>query len=622
MKIDIREVNQQTVSQTIDAMVKADPQLAWLKEAEARGDVDWRQVKEVHDAFKYSQSGLGAGAQLVIAIVIAYFTAGAASGLVASGASAAGASTAASSAWAAGVGSSLQGIGWANAAATAALTGAAGNAAISTVNNRGNLGAVVSDITSEDALRGYAVSGITAGLTASYFNEWTKTQTGTGNSLQNGVEVLSKGGLGTWSGVGSFAGNQMLQNTTSALIDRALGGNAELGKALQNSLVTTFAAAGFNLVGDITAPDRLNLPDGSLAKIGLHAVMGGLAAEAAGGDFSTGALAAGVNEALVDSLAKHYGDMDPAQKKSLLVMNSQLIGVLAAAAQGKADAESLQTGAQVAGSATQYNYLLHEELLARDRKVAGCGSDDNCRAKILKFYADLDQRRNDGLPGLCKADPDQCMGVMRQLASERGVNAAAVDSLRFEDINAAIGIQIAAESNEVAIDTIQLELIRQKYGEGTALALEMAQIAAAGGVPKHVLSAAGRSGKGSGQQGAGLEAGHGIGDGVPSGAKATASFSEVKTVLESAQAPYKGTTIIGHALSKHAGRNPDIWGKTTGSMSTWNDQAMKHLREIVRAPGEFKPETTDKGLMFMEKRLPDGRGVRLNMNGAFKGFID
>ncbi|WP_435634641.1 hypothetical protein ACSC9U_23415 [Pseudomonas solani] len=105
-------------------------------------------------------------------------------------------------------------------------------------------------------------------------------------------------------------------------------------------------------------------------------------------------------------------------------------------------------------------------------------------------------------------------------------------------------------------------------------------------------------------------------------AKATASFGKVKTVLESAQAPYKGSTVIGHALSKHAGRNPDVWGKTTGSMNTWNDQAMKHLREIVRAPGEFKQVTTDKGLTFMEKWLPDGRVVRLNMDGTFKGFID
>jgi len=73
LKIDVRQIDQQTVSQTIDTMVKADPNLAWLKDAEKRGDVDWRQVKEIHDSFKYSNSGLGAGSQIVIAILMAAF---------------------------------------------------------------------------------------------------------------------------------------------------------------------------------------------------------------------------------------------------------------------------------------------------------------------------------------------------------------------------------------------------------------------------------------------------------------------------------------------------------------------------------------------------------------------
>ncbi|WP_370600366.1 DUF637 domain-containing protein [Pseudomonas nitroreducens] len=247
-----------------------------------------------------------------------------------------------------------------NAAATAVLTGAASNTAISTINNRGNPGAVVDDVTSEDALRGYAVAGATAGLTTGYFDGWTGTQTGTGNAVQNGVKVVSEGGLSTWGGIGSFAGNQLLQNGTSTLLDRALGGNSQLGETLQSSLANTFAAAGFNFVGDITGPNQLNWAEGSPAKIGLHAVMGGLAAAAAGGDFRTGALAAGVNEALVDTLAKQYAGMDPDQKKSLLVMNSQLIGMLAAAAQ-RNDADSLQTGAQVAGTATLYNHNLHDD---------------------------------------------------------------------------------------------------------------------------------------------------------------------------------------------------------------------------------------------------------------------
>ena len=145
LKIDIKQVNQQTVSQTINAMVQADPNLAWMKEMEQRGDVDWQRVKEVHNSFKYSHSGLGAPAAMIIAIAVAYFTAGALSGLAANGATAAGASTAATSAggaWAAGTGASLSGVGWANAAVTAGLTGMTSNAAVSTINSRRKRGQI------------------------------------------------------------------------------------------------------------------------------------------------------------------------------------------------------------------------------------------------------------------------------------------------------------------------------------------------------------------------------------------------------------------------------------------------------------------------------------------------
>jgi len=56
-------------------------------------------------------------------------------------------------------------------------------------------------------------------------------------------------------------------------------------------------------------------------------------------------------------------------------------------------------------------------------------------------------------------------------------------------------------------------------------------------------------------------------------------------------------------------------------MKTWNAQAMTHFREIVRTPGEFQEKAYD-GLKFLEKRLEDGRGVRLNMDSTFKGCID
>ncbi|QOI07743.1 filamentous hemagglutinin [Pseudomonas savastanoi] len=413
LKIDIKQIDQQSVSQTIDAMVKADPQLAWLKDAEQRGDVDWRQVKEAHESFKYSNSGLGAGAQLVIAILVTYFTAGLASGLIGAGATlgsgtamaAAGTASASAVAGGAAVGSTVA-AGWANVALTAVATGAASNAAISTINNRGNLGKVVKDVTSKDAVRGYAVSGITAGLTAAAYDQWTSTHTGTSGALPNGGKVVTSSGLSSIEGAGRFAANQVLQNTTSTIVDRALGGDSQFSDALRSSLANTFAAVGLNWVG--TFSDVNKLPESGAAKIALHAIMGGLAAEAAGGDFKTGALAGGVNEALVDSLANQYSKMDKDQRSKLLIMNSQLIGVLAASAQG-GDGKSLQTGSWVAGSATSYNRLLHstekrvltEEAKALESRLGKPSSSVSWGdLLLLASSAELDAKENARLQAL------------------------------------------------------------------------------------------------------------------------------------------------------------------------------------------------------------------------------
>ncbi|BAQ78055.1 two-partner secretion domain-containing protein [Pseudomonas sp. St29] len=187
LKIDINHIDQRSISQSIDAMVKADPQLAWLKEAEQRGDVDWRKVQEIHDSFKYSHSSLGQGAMLAIVIVVAAFTAGAASGAIGS---AAGASAGSGSAMAAagnaamvqaGTAVGTAAAGWGNAMVTTALSSMAGTAAASTINNKGNLGKVVKEVFSEDSLKGYATGAVIAGFGAAFTNEMGRTLSADGN---------------------------------------------------------------------------------------------------------------------------------------------------------------------------------------------------------------------------------------------------------------------------------------------------------------------------------------------------------------------------------------------------------------------------------------------------------
>lgn len=95
---------------------------------------------------------------------------------------------------------------------------------------------------------------------------------------------------------------------------------------------------------------NLGLEDGSLEKIAVKALVGGLISQAATGDFATGALAAGANEALV----KHLDTLVQGDK-DLLTMASQLVGAVSSAVSGGDPGLSTD----IAGYDTQYNYLNH-----------------------------------------------------------------------------------------------------------------------------------------------------------------------------------------------------------------------------------------------------------------------
>jgi filamentous hemagglutinin len=336
LNIDIKDIDRSTVSQTIDAMVKADPQLAWLKEAEQRGDVDWRLVKETHESFKYSSSSLGQGAMLAIVIIVTVLTAGAASAAVGSAASAtagsgtamaaAGTATASAVAGGAAVGSTV-GAGLGNMMASAVLTSMASNAAVSVINNQGNLGATFKDITSSEAMKGYLTSAAMIGISPGY------------NPATLGLNLPSLQAV-------------LLKSASDAFVNTVINGGSytdNLGNALANQASNVGMAAGFKMIGDYSLG---KYEDGSIQKVLAHALMGGLLAEATGSDFKTGAVAAGANEALINVLSTMVGG-----NKQLESMASQLTGLVAAAAVGG----DLSKGAEIAQYATAYNRQLHYE---------------------------------------------------------------------------------------------------------------------------------------------------------------------------------------------------------------------------------------------------------------------
>ncbi|EVT88498.1 hemagglutinin [Pseudomonas aeruginosa VRFPA09] len=353
LKIDLKHIDQKTVSQTIDAMVQADPQLAWLKEAEQRGDVDWRRVQEVHDSWKYSNSGLGAAPSLAIAIVAAAYL-GPVYGPMAS------------------------------------------NLAVGTINNGGDLGKGLQHATSSSALKSYAIAAATAYLTTEYFDKVLDTKTNVDTSK---VTV----DLSTVSGASRFAANQAMQNLTSTALGKAMGQGGSFGDALKDSLYNTFAAAGFNAIGDFGKTHKLET--GSAQMVVMHALMGGLAAQARGDSFAAGAIGAGLNEALVKDLDKLVSSYSPENREAMLAMASQLTGLVGVVAKDPgASYKELETGSWAARNSVQYNYLNHEENQERFEAKKACNGGDSTACGRVDELNQLDRSRDLALLTACSSD--------------------------------------------------------------------------------------------------------------------------------------------------------------------------------------------------------------------------
>ncbi|WP_246228241.1 filamentous hemagglutinin N-terminal domain-containing protein [Pseudomonas nitroreducens] len=320
LNIDYKHIDKQSVSQAIDAMAKADPSLAWLKDADARGDVDWRAVREIHNSYSYSNSGLGAGPQLIIAIVASYFL--------------------------------------------GPLYGAmASNLAVGTINNGGDIGQGLKYATTSDALKSYAMAGVGEYVISPKLDSYFNVSTDTANQVTKGFDLSTWGGE---KGIAAFAQYNSAQALSQAVMQQAAYGGSfaeNLGNAFGNQAGNLAMAAGFNAVGDwgAGAYGGTIYADGGPQKIIAHALMGGLLAEATGSDFKTGAMAAGVNEAMANVL-KGWAKGDP----KFELMESQIVGVLAAAAVNG----DVNKGAEIAKNATAYNRQLHPEEQRQIREKA------------------------------------------------------------------------------------------------------------------------------------------------------------------------------------------------------------------------------------------------------------
>ncbi|WP_271409609.1 two-partner secretion domain-containing protein [Pseudomonas sp. Q1-7] len=541
LKVDLKHIDRQTVSQTIDAMVQADPNLAWIKQLEQRGDVDWRQVQEVHDSFKYSHSGLGAGAQLAIAVLVTYLTWGAASAAVGTAANAtAGSGTAMAAAGTNAAGASVA-AGWGNIAATSVITSVATKGATSAINNKGDLGAALKDTFDNDSLKGYIAAGVSGGIGGANL--------GLQIAVNSAVKTVLQGG-------------KFKDNLTQAAIDLA-------ANALSGAIYQT---VGDSLVGT-------GLP----TKVAVHAIVGGLIAEAAGGDFRTGALAAGANEALIDTFGK---DLFPGEAHDrVLAMTSQLIGITVAAAAG-GDEKAQEKAGWVAQQATVNNYLKHEEVEQMLSERAAC-ADEGCRLDVQERWAKLDEQRNRELDSLCQRDLKKCVQLSNELLADAPKIQALAEQVKSSgDAGAAAAIGwIIPESNQTAQNIITNNVVVGRDGASAGFWANAAQLIA-------------------GMVGAGKPASGAKGSStISTGAENAANAAKLRTRLAAEE------IAGGHAFEKHV----LIQGEFKGLGIRTREQFASHIENVMTNPSSVRYYKDGRTVYLQEST---GTVVFRNPNGG------
>ncbi len=310
------------------------PGQAYLAELAKNPNIDWSQIKLAHDQWSYSQQGLtGAGAAL-LAIAVAVATGGTASSLAAQ----MGATGASASAMAAG------------------MTALASSAAVSFVNNGGDLGQTLKDLGSKDSVKSIALAMVSAGALQ-----------GLNDTLTIGDQKLSAINAKD-STFAANLGKAVINNVASATMTSALTGVSledSLKTALTSAVISAGAGQAANTIGDLTANNQA-------AKALAHALAGCVAGAAGSG--SQGCQSGAVG-AVVGELAAQWYDPNGTKPVQDTLNFVKLVSAAAGALTGDGSAASVNTAVITGVNAAMNNRLLHYDEKERIRLAANGDAD-------------------------------------------------------------------------------------------------------------------------------------------------------------------------------------------------------------------------------------------------------
>ncbi|WP_166636026.1 DUF637 domain-containing protein, partial [Halothiobacillus neapolitanus] len=338
------------------AMLAQSPDMAWLRQLQQNpklvGKVDWQQIEEAHQHWDYKHQGLTPAASAVVALVVAYFTMGAGSAIVNT---AAGSTTAAAS----GAGAVAAGM------TQAAVSTMASQAAVSFINNGGDLSKTLNDLGSSQSMRQLATAVVTAGVLSSIGQV----------TFGEGKNAFRLNDVKVSDGLVPNIGKNLIDGVARATVNSAITGT-DLQTNIRTNVVAGILGAaeqqGANWIGNQTLLGGDFNTNGNVNEFAhefAHAIVGcaaGVAgASASGSGASTGqGCSAGALGAVVGELsAQFYGGTDPNQT----IAFAQMMGGIAAAAAGLGS-EGVAIAANTGANAAQNNYMAHYDTYEADLK--------------------------------------------------------------------------------------------------------------------------------------------------------------------------------------------------------------------------------------------------------------
>ncbi len=277
-----------------------------------------------------------------------------------------------------------------SAAVATGVSTLASQAAVSFINNQGNLGETLQDLGSKDGVKNLLTAMLTAGAVSSL-----------GNTTFFGDKPLNQ--ITAADGFGAHLGKSVVNNVANATMTSALTG-ASLQDSIKSALTSAFISAGAgqtaNSIGDLT-------PDSPYLNALAHA-LAGCVAGAAGQGGSAGCTA-GASGAVVGELAAQWinptGDLS---KSADTLAFASLMAGLAGALTGDGSAASVNNAANAGANAALNNYLSHEEssrrLRLQSEKLA-CKTDV-CRQETqveIDRLNRLDTWRDQQIEQACKS---------------------------------------------------------------------------------------------------------------------------------------------------------------------------------------------------------------------------